>query len=533
MGIASVIASTIPIAKSVKAIADNIDLSGASTVEQTGSTAPAPGAGDPISVADIQEPEAPVNFQAPPVEQVPDVGDLLPQDAQLTESEQQAQGLTEDLQGLNQQLLGESEFRTAQEDARGLEEKLTAQTALESRLGGLRREALAIPLQLQEEARGRGITKAGLQPLQTARLRTNAIASLGVASQLEATRGNIELANSLVDRAVAAKYDPVREKIEAHTANLDLIINSPKFSLEQQNRAEKRKAIEDARMRELERAENDERARREFAVTGAELGIDSSILDQVVNAGSYEEAFSLIAPHISALAQSDRKAAEKLKAIQMKAELTRIDQMNFAMKLKAAEVMEAQKLDDMAVNTESEAAAEKALGVFSLASALMGESYQVMENGQMVTKYKGADGFGAAVGKGFKKSVVSKIPFVSGEATPASKRAGFEADARRLANLLTLDNMKLMTGVLSESDIQILESAGSALGNFDLSEKKYMEELERVKDVAMRNYTNLGITEEQASFWFDLGDDDLSEINSAYGETPAGDAVFDPNDHVK
>lgn len=55
-----------------------------------------------------------------------------------------------------------------------------------------------------------------------------------------------------------------------------------------------------------------------------------------------------------------------------------------------------------------------------------------------------------------------------------------EADVERLADLLTLDNMDLMTGVLSESDIKILARAGSKIGNFRIGEAAAKKELNRI-----------------------------------------------------
>lgn len=62
-----------------------------------------------------------------------------------------------------------------------------------------------------------------------------------------------------------------------------------------------------------------------------------------------------------------------------------------------------------------------------------------------------------------------------------------EADLRRLVNMLTLENTSKMSGVLSESDIKILASAGTVLSNFRISDEKAIAELERIRDVFNRN----------------------------------------------
>lgn len=126
-------------------------------------------------------------------------------------------------------------------------------------------------------------------------------------------------------------------------------------------------------------------------------------------------------------------------------------------------------------------------------------------------------GMSATVGFGFKKSLVGAIPFVSGDAVAGTSRADYEATATRLANMLTLDNLDLMSGVLSETDIKILESAGSNLKNYDQSEEQYRKEIQRVLDVANRTIEENGLSREQAVFWGMVEPTDYNEIESIYG----------------
>jgi putative ABC transport system ATP-binding protein len=60
---------------------------------------------------------------------------------------------------------------------------------------------------------------------------------LSVSSLLEASRGNIALANDLVDREVKAKFDPVKEEIAAARANLELVLSSPEYTQAEKKRA--------------------------------------------------------------------------------------------------------------------------------------------------------------------------------------------------------------------------------------------------------------------------------------------------------
>lgn len=72
----------------------------------------------------------------------------------------------------------------------------------------------------------------------------------------------------------------------------------------------------------------------------------------------------------------------------------------------------------------------------------------------------------------------------------------FRADVNRLKNLLTVDNLGLMSGVLSESDIAILSSAATNLDT-NLGDQRFVEELDRVAKKALEGqYKAAGIEDD-------------------------------------
>lgn len=190
-----------------------------------------------ITGTDLQ-PQPKTNFQNVQPTPIPVVPELT-----LTEPEQKVETGISDLQKLQEQLLGESAFRTGQETTQGLPELQKTQRELSNRLKILSAEREAIPLQLQEEFKGRGVTAGGIAPIEASRLRQNAIQSLAISAQLQATQGNIATANDLIERAVNAKYDPIKEEIQVKKNNLDLILKSPAYSLADKNRANQQKAL--------------------------------------------------------------------------------------------------------------------------------------------------------------------------------------------------------------------------------------------------------------------------------------------------
>lgn len=209
-----------------------------------------------------------------------------------TQPEEDAGDLNKRLQRLNERLVGESTYRAEQENVQGIPELSKTQTDLATRLKTIQNEALAIPLQLQQDATGRGITAAGLAPIQTAALRNNAIQALSTASLLEASRGNLTTALDLVDRAVAQKFDPIKEEIAVKKANLDLILNSPEYSLAEKNRAQAQKDAQEGIEREVQKQEQNQKEIYNIATQAAKNGADPFTLREIQSATTPSEALA-------------------------------------------------------------------------------------------------------------------------------------------------------------------------------------------------------------------------------------------------
>ena len=217
---------------------------------------------------------------------------------QLTQPEQKVEDFSSQLQKLNEQLLGQSAFKTGQEQAQGVPELQKTQADLVGRLKTLQAEALQIPLQLQQEATGRGITAGGLRPIEQAALRTNAIQALSVGALLEASRGQLTTALDLVDRAVNQKYDPIKEQIAVKQANLDIILKSPSYSLAEKKRAEQQKAIQADQLKNLKQQEQNETEIMQIAINAVQGGADALTLRNIQRASSPQEALQLAAPFL-------------------------------------------------------------------------------------------------------------------------------------------------------------------------------------------------------------------------------------------
>jgi hypothetical protein len=85
-----------------------------------------------------------------------------------------------------------------------------------------------------------------------------------------------------------------------------------------------------------------------------------------------------------------------------------------------------------------------------------------------------------------------------------------------------------MTGVLTDKDLEVLRNEGTTIGNFDQSEKSWFKELDRLDAMMERGIKENGITPEQASFYYGVGQDEISEIQSIYGTSGQTTQSFNP-----
>ncbi len=219
--------------------------------------------------------------------------------------------------------------RTAElEKEQEIAAKRTQITDLESQFQTIIAQQKAIPLQLQEEARGRGITTAGLRPLETARLRTNTIRALGVSATLQAAQGNLATALDLIDRSIELEFGQQEAELARRREQLE-------FVREDLSVAERKRA--DALDRALDREERDiaeqKRVRTQvqnMAIQAAQKGADAQTIRAIQNARTIEDA-TLIATasgvfrpeEISALEQA-KTQTELARGAKLRAEIEQI-----------------------------------------------------------------------------------------------------------------------------------------------------------------------------------------------------------------
>lgn len=91
---------------------------------------------------------------------------------------------------------------------------------LSAQATSLQNEAQAIPIQLQNEFSGRGATDAGIAPIQTSRLRDNALKALSLGQQAAIANADYDKAKNYADMKVDAKYEQMQADINAKLTNI-------------------------------------------------------------------------------------------------------------------------------------------------------------------------------------------------------------------------------------------------------------------------------------------------------------------------
>jgi len=94
---------------------------------------------------------------------------------------------------------------------------------LNAQATGLKNESLAIPIQIQNEFKGTGATDAGVRPIETARLRDNALKALSLGQQAAIASAQYDKAKNYADQIIESKYAQIEADIKAKQTNLQAL----------------------------------------------------------------------------------------------------------------------------------------------------------------------------------------------------------------------------------------------------------------------------------------------------------------------
>lgn len=143
---------------------------------------------------------------------------------------------TEEIGNLNKEMVNKGADQIAAENAQGIPELNKEILDLQSKADMTKKQYDLTPYSLQGQ--GRGITTNILRGQEAVKQRELAVENIMTNAELAAKQGKVKYAQSLADRAVDAKYNPIIAKIDA--ANKVLELNKYSLSRADQKLANER-----------------------------------------------------------------------------------------------------------------------------------------------------------------------------------------------------------------------------------------------------------------------------------------------------
>lgn len=205
-----------------------------------------------------------------------------------TPSQQKQETLSTDIGNLGSKLAGETAYRTNLEQQYNVPQLTKTLNDLTTQFNTLTDQEQAAPLQIEQAYEHRGATTGGVAPIQSAASRDIAIKKMGVAAALTAAQGNVATANSLIDSAVKAQFDPIQAQLDAKKAQLTAL--QPYLTADEKKQSEILQAQSQDRQNEIDQQKTDRQTILSVMTTAAQNGADSLTLQKIQQAQTPGEA---------------------------------------------------------------------------------------------------------------------------------------------------------------------------------------------------------------------------------------------------
>lgn len=244
-----------------------------------------------------------------------DFTNLQNQQKQQEQSQKESAQRQMDLSGM---IEGKTAYTQTAQESTGVNQESAKQLEyyqqlanLNAQASSLQREAQAIPIQIQQEAQGQGVTDRGVAPIQAGRLRENALKALSIAQQADIasaalTGSTLRLAQAKekAQQMVDLKYKPIEEALarekELYTLNKDVL-----------DRVDKKRsealalAIKKEEQATAEKKQN-EKDMQSLSLTVAKNGAPQRVQEIIKNAKDFNEAVIAATPYL----QSEQDKAD-------------------------------------------------------------------------------------------------------------------------------------------------------------------------------------------------------------------------------
>lgn len=256
---------TQPVSQTQDASAMNSHLSGDSTALQFPETAPDPD----------------YNAAMMSISDVYDAAETQVANQPQTAAEKTQESIGSKLLSAYKTLTGKKEAQLKAEESAGLPGFKKQLTDINSQIQTLQKESAAIPLKLQENVTGRGVTSGGLAPIQTGLLRQNTIKALGLSAIAQTLQGNIATAQATADRAVELEFAPAQAQIDYLSKAYEM--NKDTLSREDKKKSDALSVQLQERQRLLDNQKDDKKTVLSFAAEAAKNGAPTVLLNQAMS----------------------------------------------------------------------------------------------------------------------------------------------------------------------------------------------------------------------------------------------------------
>jgi hypothetical protein len=438
---------------------------------------------------------------------------------QKTETEKTQNSLSSSILDTLKKLGGKAEAQATAEQQTGLPQYTKQLTEVNSQLQSLQKEALAIPLQLQQDAQGRGVTAGGLAPIQTGLLRENAIKSLSLSAMAQTLQGNVALARQQVDKAIELQFAPLENQLTVLSKMYDM--NKDELQREDAKRAEQLQI----RLQERERLLKDIRADKQYAteisLEAARNGAPSDVVERIANA-TPDNALALSSSYLGA--EFRQKAIQQAFENNIKLRSLAITEANSALDRKV-------KLLELAKAGDRGAISQLGYDPNRDANRTKADEQQIaIQRDIDIAKRARENGIGLQTSSGLIRggiigAFLESPGGILGAPYGAAKKNDFLADAGYIVKNMTFNKIRELAdaGVkltpISERELKAMADASSVLaasaqydgsGNltgFKLGENRVREQLQLIQDHYQRALDDMSVRTS-------LTEEDLAEINS-------------------
>lgn len=162
---------------------------------------------------------------------------------------------------------------------------------LNAQATGLKNEATAIPIQIQNEFKGTGATDAGVAPITSSRLRDNALKALSLGQQASIASAQYDKAKNYADQIIDAKYSQIEADIKSKLTNLsalkdfELTPAQEKLRLAQEQKTKAEQAQLDVK-KELEKNINS------LLIEAQKNNASPDVINKIKNSTSFADAIA-------------------------------------------------------------------------------------------------------------------------------------------------------------------------------------------------------------------------------------------------